>query len=235
LITVADQRVVAPASVYYLTPNTTSVLIHDPGYVIFGIGAVYLSSIISSNSTQNGPQDSWGNIKVPRIESLKDVLPDADGWKVLPEGPPVSYSSLVGVTVVNVSTRGNSTFVMTSSYFELSCPNGPQLLPWDDEVVWSRANGTGYLRGSGQTVQGIGYQRFPSSDTAGDQPFATFSIGTFTPYSNSYNQTTTPSAPRNIIFQSTTTNPDDDPHSPELLRHLLNRRQYLATAPDHPT
>jgi hypothetical protein len=122
LITVADQRVVAPASVYYLTPNTTSVLIHDPGYVISGIGAVYLSSIISLNSTQNGPQDSWGNIKVPRIESLKDVLPDADGWKVLPEGPPVSYSSLVGVTVANVSARGNSTFVMTS-YFELSWPS----------------------------------------------------------------------------------------------------------------
>lgn len=151
--------------------------------------------------------------RVPRIESLKDVLFDADGWKVLPKGPPVPYSSLVGVTVANVSTRGNSTFVMTSSFFELSCPNGPQLLPWDDEVVWSRANGTGYLRGSGQTVQGIGYQRFPSSDAAGNHPYATFSIGAFTPYSNSYNQTTTPSAPRNIIFQSTTTNTDDYPRN----------------------
>lgn len=205
VLSIETVRQASQQQVAYLNTSIKSILIHDPGYQISGINALYLSSMMAPNATQFGARDTWGNVKIPEYGSLDNVAADSEGWKNINAESSTKYSSLVGIPIGNVSKIGHTDFVMTSSYFRLECPHGPQLLPYDDEVLWFDGNVTGHLRGSGKLVNGTGSQRFPSDDFNGESGGrVTFSIGTFDNFNVARDRL------RSIYFQSYTSTPDAD-------------------------
>jgi hypothetical protein len=152
-------------------------------------------------------QDTWGNIKIPRIERLTSSIPQFDKWyTVLKEN--VSYSSLVGVPVKGIPEGGNSSFVIQASYFSLKCPKGPKWVATKDEIVWSNTNhitsqstGSGigwYVKGSKQDVIGTGSSRYYRDSTW----VSTFSIGSFGPLQTRKQKNV--EKPMSIYFQSGT-------------------------------
>lgn len=129
------------------------------------MNSIFTSSLIAPNGTQNGNQDTWGNVKIPRIESLSNDTPKVGQWYPVPEEE-VVYTSLVGIPVKAVSKTANSTFIIQASYFSLNCPDGPQWVANENEIVWSRSNWSiseplgGYIQGTKKSAHGVGASRF---------------------------------------------------------------------------
>ncbi|KAF2742537.1 hypothetical protein M011DRAFT_412427, partial [Sporormia fimetaria CBS 119925] len=79
---------------------------------------LYMTSLHLSRSHLYSPLDLWGGIKIPDIETSSEV---EDGWiKFRPEHN-TTYVSHLGVPVVGVPERGNSTFNMVSHYWTVAC------------------------------------------------------------------------------------------------------------------
>jgi hypothetical protein len=209
-------------SVYYINSNSSgraSGFQSLVGDLTDSYSYVYQASLIAPNSTHNGPRDLWGNTKIPNIEKLDQSSATDDGWIKVPDL--ASYSSLVGVSMANLSQHGNSTFVLPSSYYTLNCPKGPQILPWTEEILWTES-GAKY-RGNGQSLVGYGTQRLGSPYTNYSSPYLTnisspdsnlapefnfWSIGTFT--SPQYPYYRTPIDPISVYLQFATINKTDN-------------------------
>lgn len=173
LLTVQHNKDAYQRPIYLLDTNQQSGIIQHPGYHITGINGVYVSSLIASNVSQGSPQDAWGNIKIPWIDNI--IATKSDGWGVLPNSS-LSYSSLVGIPIANLSTTGTSNFLMSSSYFTLDCPEGPELIPMEQEIQWF-VNGTATVIGNQKPINGSGYSRYlKAGGTA-----TTWSLGSLTP------------------------------------------------------
>ncbi len=86
-------------------------------------GALYTAALLAPLSTKLGPEDPWGNVKIPRLENLSHHTPDSSGWIDVPSNfsMPESYSSLVGLPVVGLSGEGSSTFTMENTYLSVDC------------------------------------------------------------------------------------------------------------------
>lgn len=87
--------------------------------------ALYISSLISSESVKQSSVDLWANVKIPYIEQLEQNAShsiDSQGWYVLTDA---SYhvASLIGIPVLNlpVDTQ-NSSLSLEASYWYLHCP-----------------------------------------------------------------------------------------------------------------
>lgn len=190
LISVEDRSLTRANPFWSLDMNGrtgTSTIFYTPkaiGVQGTAVNSVFSTSLIAPDEVQNATFDLWGNVKIPRLESL-DVLPDSNGWRAVPLLN-VSYSSLVGIPIANIPKVGNSSFVVQSSYYEFSCPDDPLLLPASEEIIWF-GNGTGKVRGSGQIVAGQGTFRDYGKSYGADFGTAlevTFSIATEPPSLN---------------------------------------------------
>lgn len=86
-------------------------------------GALYTAALLAPLSTKIGPQDSWGNVKVPRLEALNASMPDANGWVKVPGNisSPETYSSLVGLPIVGLPKNATSNFTIEANYLSVSC------------------------------------------------------------------------------------------------------------------
>lgn len=70
--------------------------------------------------------DSWGNIKIPTLNSFvhSRVLSQQveNGTLItLNQSQSIEYSSLIGTLVVGIPDHGTANFTMQTSYFQLSC------------------------------------------------------------------------------------------------------------------
>lgn len=85
----------------------------------FFADATYFSSIFSPTTIKEGPEDLWGNVKIPFLH--KTPTRGGEEWTEIdyPRDKPI-FSSLVGIPVTNTSI-GNSTFSIESTYISLSC------------------------------------------------------------------------------------------------------------------
>ncbi|ERF69062.1 hypothetical protein EPUS_01018 [Endocarpon pusillum Z07020] len=120
----------------------------------------------------SAPQDTWGNIKIPRIGALGGILKDSSRCiQVLNTN--VDYSSLVAIPVTGVAQTGNSSFTMDSAYYDLTGEDPIEVLP-DDEVDWQCQRGLSPC---------VGSIRLPNSSAPFD---STFSMGTFAPNKNRF-------------------------------------------------
>lgn len=92
-----------------------------PVNALFGAALVGASSSLSSSI---GSIDTWGNAKIPWIESLDPLTEDADGWYSVPQlNSSDDFTSLIGVPLSMVSDANNLTsFDIETSYWTLSCP-----------------------------------------------------------------------------------------------------------------
>jgi hypothetical protein len=197
----------AQGPVYFISSSITSNASEFLGasdWLTDSFFSVYQASLIAPNATQRSPQDFWGNLKTPSIEKLNANSVSPDGWITVPQEP--SYSSLVGIPIANLSTEGTSQFMLPSSYFTLNCPEGAQVLPWNEEVLWTEGGG-GVLRGNtSRGITGFGSIRVnnPSSNGIEEVPNNYWSVGTFTsPRAPWYRP---PTEPMSIYFQFVTIN-----------------------------
>lgn len=86
-------------------------------------GALYTAALLAPLSTKVGPEDPWGNVKIPSLENIGHLTPDSDGWVEVPTSfsDPESYSSLVGLPIVGLQDNGSSTFTLEDTYLSLNC------------------------------------------------------------------------------------------------------------------
>ncbi|KAM0553173.1 hypothetical protein ACHAPJ_007460 [Fusarium lateritium] len=106
---------------------------------------MYTSLLLAPVTAKTSVMDTWGNVKIPRLE-VDGSAGGSDGWYNVSRNPePDSYSALAGLPVANVS-RGNVTFSLESSYIDLRC-NKLELMNETVGVVpsfnWTHSGTTG--------------------------------------------------------------------------------------------
>lgn len=89
--------------------------------------ALFGSSVLATNRSRVAPMDTWGNIKIPRLDALKAADKTGFSTYLPPNGNYSPWSSLIGVPVGIPSNRTagtvhfkddvNSTFTLKSGYF----------------------------------------------------------------------------------------------------------------------
>lgn len=81
----------------------------------------FIASMLAARLLQDRNQDIWGNIRIPLIERLSNRASDTD-WIDLSGAQEVIYSSLVGIPVASLPSKGNHTFAFSASYVNVECP-----------------------------------------------------------------------------------------------------------------
>lgn len=89
-------------------------------FVVPTVNALYNACLLEPNTTRNSDGDLWGNVKIPDI-TKSGLTPSDDGWLIRDNSSRVVYSSLLGIPVLGLSTEGNTTFSMETTYLSLSC------------------------------------------------------------------------------------------------------------------
>ncbi|KAJ5735881.1 uncharacterized protein N7483_001006 [Penicillium malachiteum] len=79
-----------------------------------------IASIMSTTLLRSRNQDLWGNIRFPVIKNLSNSSSD---WMDMPANSELTYASLVGSPVADLSTSGNTSFTLPGSYLSISCPD----------------------------------------------------------------------------------------------------------------
>ncbi|KAF9891534.1 hypothetical protein FE257_004001 [Aspergillus nanangensis] len=90
------------------------------------IGDLYSGSLTQSVKTKEGPQDQWGNVKIPSFTGLDQSHADSNGWiATLNLRQVESYSSLVGIPVVGLPAldHASAEFSIETVQVSLSCPS----------------------------------------------------------------------------------------------------------------
>lgn len=127
LLQTADLPQYTSAKLRYLTTGPGGSMwglgtIYDGGQGFRDVNALYGASLFAPNTVKSGPQDAWGNVKIPSLESLNASEHDADGWFTVPtitsaEG----YSSLIGLPVVGRPLDADANFSLESTYISARC------------------------------------------------------------------------------------------------------------------
>lgn len=96
---------------------------YSPSDSQYAINALYTGCLIGTESTKNGTEDSWGNVKIPMIETL-DAYMASDGWMSVPRGVgAVTYNSLLGIPVSGLPIDKYSSFNLEAYYHHLQYPS----------------------------------------------------------------------------------------------------------------
>ena len=89
----------------------------------FLTNALYLSALFTAPIGQASDVDTWGKVKIPKIEPLESTSDgDAEGWYDVTPGNK-AYSSLVGLPIDGTSWNGLYHFQVESLYMNLNCPD----------------------------------------------------------------------------------------------------------------
>lgn len=84
---------------------------------------VYMAALETSQTLQNSTMDLWGNVRIPTIESISSGVLPGDGWQQVDYTNNVTYSSFLGIPIGGLPKTANSTFNITSRYWNVDCPN----------------------------------------------------------------------------------------------------------------
>jgi hypothetical protein len=88
------------------------------------VAALYQAAVVQSLEHKQGPVDLWGNVKIPRVDRLDRSLADADGWISFTTPSSVeSFSSLLGLPIINIPKTGVIEFSVESVYVALAPPS----------------------------------------------------------------------------------------------------------------
>ncbi|KAJ9656207.1 hypothetical protein H2201_008619 [Coniosporium apollinis] len=102
--------------------STSKFLSAADGSLFSAIDSTYVSSLLAPENVKLASQDTWGNVKIPRIELLNTSFGNAEGWiSVPPATKAEQYSSLAGLPIVGLPSNGDSIFKVESSYLSLQC------------------------------------------------------------------------------------------------------------------
>jgi hypothetical protein len=112
---------------------------------------IFTGGIIGSLASRSSPVDTWGNVKIPRIEYYESKgEPDREGWFKTANGSSDSYSSMIGIPVsgtnsthfVNYKTTIQTPYFNTACLITLRPSEQPPVIP----------NGTFHINGTGAVV-----------------------------------------------------------------------------------
>ncbi|KAH8155617.1 uncharacterized protein LAJ45_00627 [Morchella importuna] len=83
--------------------------------------------------------DIWGNVKIPKLESLNQSTSDIDSWVQVPKNQNISYVSLIGVPMAGTELirQTFSKFTIQYTYFNWDCtkPDNRTISdPWFAEI-----------------------------------------------------------------------------------------------------
>ena len=86
--------------------NSTSQLFDDLQSRLYetNINGLYAASLASPLDIKQGPQDSWGNLKIPTFESLTTPADEA-GFKAVPADDETDWASLIGLPVTGLKQQ----------------------------------------------------------------------------------------------------------------------------------
>jgi hypothetical protein len=88
------------------------------------ISNTFGAALMQSIEQKKSAVDSWGNVKIPRLELFTNQEPDRNGWTDVSKVPSLEvYSSLLGLPIVNLPDThdGSTTFIAGIAYVSLSC------------------------------------------------------------------------------------------------------------------
>lgn len=92
-----------------------------------GLGVVLDAALYQDYQTKTGPQDAWGNLKIPRLEGFANSTKNPEGWYEICEPPcpkirdVETYTSLIGFPVVGIPSTDRTQFSLETSYVSLEC------------------------------------------------------------------------------------------------------------------
>src|SRR5579862_7737414 len=115
------------AALQYMDTNSSYVpyMAGDTGSQLPPVKALFLSAMAAPPTTKASSSDTWGNLKIPMLETIPGYSEErAQTWLSIDAGNTNStliYSSLLGVPIANILSRGNTTFNLETSYWVLNC------------------------------------------------------------------------------------------------------------------
>lgn len=85
-------------------------------------GSLYNAALLAPLSTKTGPQDLWGNMKIPSLTSL-NTSANHDGWIEVASQvhEPEDYASLVGVPIAGLPANADTNFTVEYNYLTVEC------------------------------------------------------------------------------------------------------------------
>lgn len=98
---------------YDMQPNQST--------IPFSMTSSFAAALMQDIETKTGPRDSWGNPKIPRIDTLNRSAADENGWIDVSKVPTVeSFISLFDLPLLSVPNEGTVEFGIESTYVQLS-------------------------------------------------------------------------------------------------------------------
>ena len=128
LLSIESQPLTTADQLIYLDTNTTTTTSNfdigaDFHWAIPALDTLYNSALSAPGTTKSSSMDLWGNVKIPNLSRLqKSNAANATGWIDVPGGN-ISYSSLLGVPVLNVPSTEIANFTIETSYSDFDCFN----------------------------------------------------------------------------------------------------------------
>ncbi len=117
--------------VYIYTGLSAGVLwaneLEAPGYSIHPIKALYNFALSSPLEMKLAARDSWGNVRLPRLEFARQAAGTDSYWSPVPKiTSPDQYASMFGLPIYQLPPGNAANFTVEASYLLLSCS------PWQD-------------------------------------------------------------------------------------------------------
>jgi len=99
------------------------------------VEALYAAALLGSEQVKNGPQDIWGNVKIPYLEFGGG---SKDRWTILnlTQRRPEDYVSLIGIPVIGRPVDRDGSFSLETSQLTVQCE------PWVSRTVENRTDFT---------------------------------------------------------------------------------------------
>jgi hypothetical protein len=104
------------------------------------VNGLYTTTLSSSLSVKQSPQDPWGNIKIPVYESLATES-DESSFKAIPDDNQTDWVSLLGLPVIGLKKGLQVNSTITTRYYYINCS---QLSGVDSQTDWPPTFGLPY-------------------------------------------------------------------------------------------
>lgn len=133
----------------YNQTNTGMFASADTATGLAATNAIYDASLLAPLSVKTSSQDSWGNVKIPRLQTTSNVQMSAQGWKTVPDLISAdNFTSLAGLPISDYKDRAmsESNLSIEYAYMDLTCTTMYNMSEldnwWKDQlgIVWSSDN-----------------------------------------------------------------------------------------------
>ena len=91
-------------------------------YARMFLTAFVSANMLASTDILKSPVDQWNNIKVPRLDAMAYSADASNNpWVPIANGSTMTWASLSGLMIQGLNASGNSTFIIQTSYIDVTC------------------------------------------------------------------------------------------------------------------